>query len=826
MARPGWTEIVWRIPLWGGVILCCGLPLGWMVWQIAAEPAALVEMQLDAYRWRLLGRTVLYNGLVAVFATAMALPAAMVLGRGRGIFAKTLWFVLPLSLLMPSIVHAYGWSQFLHLCGIYPEPKGLADVARCIGSLATWLWALPAAVIGLALRRVDQNVQQQALLDGALWRITWRQLAGPIVASMAMAGVLAMQEFAVYEPTGISIVATEIRMVFDTGAMSSTDNPAIAPMGGGGIEAGRMNQKSRAAAAMATGLPLLAVIGILSIIAIAGVRRSSAAEQVDMGQWPKSLEAGWVSKILAGLFVIVAMVVPIAALVLSLHGPIRPLRIWNEFSPQATGSLSIAAVAGLIAMGIAMAATVTRGRGLLALSILTFLVGGQLLAIAQIRLYNRGWLGWVYNAPPLVVMAYVARFGWIPLLAARMTWWWPWRQLRDLAAVDGADWMRTAYHVIWPLAWPILGAAAMLVMILSLTEVPATVLLSPQRPQMLIPSLMTWVHMLRFDPMIEGSLLLMAIVAALAIIVAGMAYYGKWKMGRLSLLFIFLLAGCDQWSQPDDIWGETGIGPAQVVYPRAISYSKQSDTFFIVDRMARVQQLDRGGKYKSGWRMPDWELGKPVGLTVGPDGNVYVPDTHYQRIMVYTPAGELVRQWGSSGKGPGQFVYPTDVAFDSQGRVFVSEYGDNDRIQVFDQQGNWLYQFGRFGQGDGEFSRPQSMVIDGEMVYITDSCNHRIAVFKTDGTFVRNMGGVGSELGKFRFPYGLDQDSDGNLIVCEFGNNRVQKIDKETGKGLEIWGGGGREPGRLAYPWAVAVDKKDRIVAVDAGNNRLQVFEF
>jgi len=91
---------------------------------------------------------------------------------------------------------------------------------------------------------------------------------------------------------------------------------------------------------------------------------------------------------------------------------------------------------------------------------------------------------------------------------------------------------------------------------------------------------------------------------------------------------------------------------------------------------------------------------------------------------------------------------------------------------------------------------------------------------------VRTVGSVGSGLGQFRWPRGLDMDSDGNLIVCEFGNNRVQLIDKETGRGLKTWGTGGHEPGQLAYPWATAVDKRDRVVAVDAGNNRLQVFEF
>jgi len=287
-----------------------------------------------------------------------------------------------------------------------------------------------------------------------------------------------------------------------------------------------------------------------------------------------------------------------------------------------------------------------------------------------------------------------------------------------------------------------------------------------------------------------------------------------------------LAVSCDESSRPDDVWLSGGVGPARVVYPRAIAFSETDGTFFVVDRLARVQHINADGQFLNEWRMPDFLTGKPVGISVGPDGNVYVPDTHYHRVMVYTPMGQLIRQWGEAGRGPGQFVFPTDVAFDERGRVFVSEYGDNDRVQVFDGAGAYLYEFGRFGQGEGEFSRPQSIVIEGGLVYITDACNHRIVVFTTDGKFLRTLGSVGSGLGQFRFPYGLDMDHQGNLIVCEFGNNRIQRIDKATGQGLAVWGSAGHEEGQLAYPWGVAVDRRGRVVAVDAGNNRLQVLKF
>jgi DNA-binding beta-propeller fold protein YncE len=440
--------------------------------------------------------------------------------------------------------------------------------------------------------------------------------------------------------------------------------------------------------------------------------------------------------------------------------------------------------------------------------------------------------GLVYNSALVMVIAYLGRFAWLTLLAGHGGWSRGMNELRDLAAIDGAGPWRTSASAIWPLIWPMLAAAAVLVVILSITEVGATVLLAPQRPPMMVPMLMQWVHQLRNDEVLEGALLLVVVVVLLGASFVMLIHFGLkltafLRRSAVIVIAALLLIGCDDGKQPDAVWFETGVGPNQTVYPRGICYSKKDDCFFLVDRMARIQRVGANGKTISEWRMPNWEKGKPTGLSVGPDGNVYIADTHYARVAVYSPEGKFVKDWGSWGKESGQFIYPTDVAFDQAGNIYVSEYGDNDRIQVFDPKTlKVICTIGRFGQGDGEFSRPQSMVVDGDLLYVTDSCNHRINVFKTDGTFVRNIGGVGTALGQFRFPYGLDEDAKGNLIVCEFGNNRVQLIDKKTGKGIATWGAAGREEGQLAYPWAAAVDRGGRVVTVDSGNNRLQVFKF
>ena len=211
----------------------------------------------------------------------------------------------------------------------------------------------------------------------------------------------------------------------------------------------------------------------------------------------------------------------------------------------------------------------------------------------------------------------------------------------------------------------------------------------------------------------------------------------------------------------------------------------------------------------------------------GPDGNVYVPDTHYHRVVVYSPDGKELRRWGERGTEPGQFIWPTDVAFDEAGNVYVTEYGDNDRVQVFAPDGTFLRTFGQFGDGDGRV-RPAAVDGDRRRPRLRHRCVQPPHRRLQDRRHLRPQHGLASApaSGEFRFPFGLDLDREGRLVVCEFGNNRVQLVDKDTGKGLGIWGAGGRDPGQLAYPWAVALDKPDRVVAVDSGNNRLQVFEF
>jgi DNA-binding beta-propeller fold protein YncE len=289
-----------------------------------------------------------------------------------------------------------------------------------------------------------------------------------------------------------------------------------------------------------------------------------------------------------------------------------------------------------------------------------------------------------------------------------------------------------------------------------------------------------------------------------------------------------LLVGCDEGGiagrVPEKIFGGRGIEPGKFVYPRAIAVGPEG-CVFIVDKTARIQRFSPDGEFEVLWRMPRWEAGKPTGLTVDAQGRVYAADTHYHQVMIFDRDGKEVNRFGSQGEGHGQFIYPTRVAIDAKGNLYVSEYGGNDRISRFTPDYEYIASFGGPVDGEMVLSRPQAMAFDDEgMLWVADACHHRICRFTPEGEMTFSFGAPGREPGQLQYPYDVEFCPDGTLLVCEFGNNRIQRFDRQ-GKSLEIWGRTGYGPGELASPWGVAVGRNGRVYVLDSRNHRVQMFE-
>ena len=301
------------------------------------------------------------------------------------------------------------------------------------------------------------------------------------------------------------------------------------------------------------------------------------------------------------------------------------------------------------------------------------------------------------------------------------------------------------------------------------------------------------------------------------------------RSGQLVLLALTLLAGCREREttgrRPELVFGEKGMGPGQFVYPRALAIAPDG-CVFVVDKTARIQRFSAAGSFETSWQMPQWEAGKPTGLTADARGRVLVADTHYHRVMVFDRDGKELARFGSNGRELGQFIFPTHVAVDADGDVYVSEYGENDRITRFGPDFKPGFAFGGPDAGEASLKRPQSIAFDADgTLWVADACHHRICRFSREGKMLSTFGSPGRDHGQLQYPYDLAVCPDGTLLVAEFGNNRVQRFDRQ-GRSLDVWGDPGRQPGQLAYPWGVALGRDRRVYVLDSGNNRVQVVEW
>jgi len=297
---------------------------------------------------------------------------------------------------------------------------------------------------------------------------------------------------------------------------------------------------------------------------------------------------------------------------------------------------------------------------------------------------------------------------------------------------------------------------------------------------------------------------------------------------RAGLLFLSTASlACDGLSnsRPESVWGIHGTRPGWIQKPRAAAFDAQ-DRLYLADLTDRIQAFDRDGKFVRSWRMPAFNVDGPSGLTFDAKNRLLVADTHFYRVLVYSPEGKILFQIGDGVQGatPGRFGYPTDAVVDRAGNFYVADYGENDRIQVFSAEGKWLRQWGGHGYALGEFLKPRALAIDGQdRIYVADSCNHRIQVFDTEGKLLKHWGIRGDRPGEMSYPYDLALGPDDTLYVCEYGNHRVQKFSLD-GQSLGVWGTAGRGPGQLFNPFALAVDRTGAVSVIDSNNHRVQRF--
>jgi len=223
----------------------------------------------------------------------------------------------------------------------------------------------------------------------------------------------------------------------------------------------------------------------------------------------------------------------------------------------------------------------------------------------------------------------------------------------------------------------------------------------------------------------------------------------------------------------------------------------------------------------------------PTGLAVDPDGVLFVADSYSHCLKRITPDGG-VSVIGGRGSGRAQFLSPQGVATDGDGAFYVVEQG-NCRVQKFTREGILTLVFGRPGRENGEFLGPTAITVapgSGD-IYVADTGGSRVQRFSADGRFLNSLGAPSqSRINQssrqaqgpgLSSPQALAAAPGGALYVAETFAQRLVRFDPLGRLDQQIGGARLRRsqsPGRsitLNQPRALAIDPAGLLYIADAG---------
>ena len=801
---------------WAAVVL---LPL------LALFIPALYSPDLAGDAQTIPGLLVKSAGLAAALAATSVvlgfIPARLV-GTSRS-HRGILLLALLMPLLLPRYVLYYAWSLLLSPTSLLgqsltadPLRATLAGTITSSMVMVLWYWPLAALLIAQGWSAMDRDTCDIARLEAGpiqrLAKVTLPQLAWPVGMAFGVCFALLLGEFATFHLAGVRTIGTDLAVIYELTGSETAVARAAAP------------------------------VGLVGLLIAAALWKTSRRWTRDAPSRPAESKCRpWLWVILLTLLGL-SLLAPTSLLIANIDGLDHMRNFLTLHMDGLAWSLATAAGAAAITMLVAMAAltvekSIRIGRPLSAVMhvtiFLAMLLPGSVVAASLLRLLSSlGPFAALRQSWCVVSAGQASRFAGVALIMFRLARDSHARDLGEMASVDGAGPVSAFVHVRLPQVWPVIVGVFLIVAMFSVTELPASMVLLPAGMASFAQRLLNQMHYARDQQVIASCLILIAVYLALAALVVSALAAVRVRRALPAILLVSLscLCGCSE--RPDTTgsaevvhaFGQTGSGRDEFVYPRAIDQAPDGSVY-VIDKNAIIRRFTSDGQFIYMFRMPQAEAGKPTGVTVGPDGSIYVADTHYHRVIVFSPEGEIVRQFGRMGEGPGEFIYPTDVEFAPDGRIYVSEYGGNDRVSVFSPEGKFIHSFGKAGDGPDQFSRPSALCVDHRRarLYVADACNHRIAIYTLDGKLTGHIGRIGRGAGQLRYPYDLALAEGGTLVVCEYGNNRLQLFDPE-GRPVRTLGEPGHRLGQLAYPWAVTVDSRRQAYIVDSGNNRIQVW--
>jgi hypothetical protein len=186
---------------------------------------------------------------------------------------------------------------------------------------------------------------------------------------------------------------------------------------------------------------------------------------------------------------------------------------------------------------------------------------------------------------------------------------------------------------------------------------------------------------------------------------------------------------------------------------------------------AELFEFDENGKFVKEWGQNAYGFSFAHAIRFDKDDNLWVVDEGSNMVMKFNPQGLVTMVLGrkdeaidymeryleeanhseaganskpgaGAGRG-GSFGRPTDVTWDTQGNIFVSDGYDNSRVAKFTKDGDFVKSVGSRGNAPLQFNTPHTIASDAKgLIYVGDRGNQRIQVLDSDLNLVRTISNV------------------------------------------------------------------------------------
>ncbi len=237
-----------------------------------------------------------------------------------------------------------------------------------------------------------------------------------------------------------------------------------------------------------------------------------------------------------------------------------------------------------------------------------------------------------------------------------------------------------------------------------------------------------------------------------------------------------------------------------IIRPYGVAFF--DNQIFVCDsRAAAVGIFDLKKKEfrRMGNRSPG-RLNRPINIAIDSDGTRYVADTGHRRIMVYDRDDRYLRALGDPDK-----LSPSDLVI-AKNNLYVCDV-DNGQVVILDKQdGTEQQRIGSKGAQEGELFFPTNLAVDPDgNLYVADTGNARIVEFDRRGKFKSQFGHFGDRPGTFTRPKGLAVDRNGYIYVVDAAFENIQIFDRNE-QLLLFFGGPGNGPGGINLPAQILID--------------------